>query len=415
MNPSYRPRRSTAQFFLLLLGAFALGVLAERSGWLPGGASRPPAGLGSTFAPFWQAWHLVDEYYVDRQAVQPQRMTRGAIEGMLASLGDLDHTTYLSAEDLARMENSLKGQMEGIGARMTLRQKRPTIVQTMPNSPARLTGLRPGDVLLEVDGKPVSSLPLERIVEMVRGRAGTVVHLQVKRENQPKPLDFDITRAKVEVPDVTWHLLPGVPVAHVAIENFGNQADQQLRAAFEEARKQGARGLLLDVRGNPGGLKDQAVAVTSEFLTGGNVFVEQDAQGHRKPVPVKAGGVALDIPVCVLIDEGTASSAEIFAGALQDHHRGELVGTRTFGTGTVLEPFKLNDGGAVLLAVAEWFTPDGRQIWHQGIAPDIEVPLPEGATILTPDAEENLDAAGLEKTTDRQLLKALEVLKEKLR
>jgi carboxyl-terminal processing protease len=414
MNPSYPPRRSTAQLILLLLGAFVLGVLAERSGWLPGGASRPPAGLGRTFAPFWQAWHLVDEYYVDRQAVQPARMTQGAIEGMLASLGDVGHTAYLSAEELAQMEGSLKGQMEGIGARMTLRQKQPTIVQTMPNSPARQAGLQPGDVLLEVDGKSVSSLPLERIVEMVRGRAGTKVHLQIKRENQPKPLDFEITRAKVEVPDVSWHLLPGVPVAHVAIENFGKQADEQLRTALAEAQKQGARGLLLDVRGNPGGLKDQAVAVTSEFLTGGNVFLEQDAQGHRTPVAVKPDGVATDIPVYILIDQGTASSAEIFAGALQDHHRGELVGTRTFGTGTVLEPFKLSDGGAVLLAVAEWLTPNGRQIWHQGIAPDIEVHLPEGATLLTPDAEEHLDAEGLAKSTDVQLLKALEMLKEKL-
>src|SRR5262249_8523499 len=168
--------------------------------------------------------------------------------------------------------------------------------------------------------------------------------------------------AKVEVPSVSWHMLPGVPVAHLAIESFGDQTDTQVKAAVADARKHGARGLLLDLRGNPGGLKKQAVEVTSEFLKHGIVFIEQDAQGRRQEVPVIAGGVATEIPVVVLTDEGTASSAEIFAGAVQDHKRGKLVGTHTFGTGTVLEPFPLSDGSAVLLAVAEWLTPSGQVI-----------------------------------------------------
>src|SRR5262249_25065336 len=154
---------------------------------------------------------------------------------------------------------------------------------------------------------------------------------------------------KITLPDVSWHMLPGTAIAHVAILEFGQPADEQLKDALREAQAQGAKGLILDVRGNPGGLKDQAVAVTSEFLAEGNVFIEQDADGHQTPVPVTAGGTALDIPVVVLIDTGTASSAEIFAGALQDHKRGELVGTKTFGTGTVLRPYLLKDRSAVLL------------------------------------------------------------------
>src|SRR5262249_43537718 len=158
----------------------------------------------------------------------------------------------------------------------------------------------------------------------------------------PQPLDID--RAKVDVPDVAWQMLPGTDIAHVAIQSFGEKAGEQLRAALKKVRRRGARALIVDVRGNLGGLKEQAVAVTSEFLTGGIVFIEQDRDGRRIEVPVKKGGIATEIPICVLIDEGTASSSEIFAGAIQDYKRGKLVGMRTFGTGTVLRPFPLTDG-----------------------------------------------------------------------
>src|SRR5262249_28273579 len=189
------------------------------------------------------------------------------------------HTSYLTPEEVEQLESSLEGHVEGIGARMTVRKKRPTVMQTIPGSPARAAGLRPGDVLLEVNDKDVSNMPLERIVEMVRGQPGSVVRLRVLREGYPKPLDFSIARAKIAVPDVDWHMLPGVPIAHVAISEFGLQAHTQLLAALEGARQQGAKGLLVDVRGNPGGLKDQAVAVTSEFLKEGTVFIEEDSHG----------------------------------------------------------------------------------------------------------------------------------------
>jgi carboxyl-terminal processing protease len=402
--------------FLVAVAAFLGGVLADRSGFVPGGPWHEPAGLRSTFAPFWEAWGLVEKHYVDREAVQPVRMTRGAIEGMLDSLGDIGHTTYLSPEQVQEVESGLEGEFEGIGARMTVRRGRPTIVYTFPGSPARAAGLQPGDVLLKVDGKSVADLPLDQIVRLVKGRPGTEVHLGILREGVSSPLEVSITRARVEVPDVTWHLLPGEPaVAHMAIQSFGTHVDEQLRAALGQARRQGARGLILDVRGNPGGLKDQAVAVTSEFLAQGNVFIEQDAKGKRTAVPVQPGGTATDIPAVLLIDEGTASSAEIFAGALQDHGRAKLVGTRTFGTGTVLESFGLSDGSAVLLAVLEWLTPDGREIWHKGIEPDVAVSLPEGVAALLPEEEDGLDAAALAKSPDQQLRKALELLRAQIR
>ena len=413
MSSFSRSPRLPRSLPIFLVAAFLAGALLERTGLLPG-SHRPPAGLGHTFDPFWEAWRLVDRYYVDRERVQPKTMTQGAIEGMLASLGDYGHTTYLTKEEFEGLESGLEGQLEGIGARITVQQRRPTIVSTMSNSPARAAGLLPGDVRVSVDGKPVGDLPLDRVVEMVRGRPGTTVRLRVIHKGQAKPVDLEITRARVDVPDVTWHMLPGEAVAHVAIQSFGKQADAQLREALDGARGQGARALLVDVRANPGGLKEQAVAVTSEFIGQGNVFLEKDAEGKETPVPVRKGGHALTIPMCVLIDEGTASSAEIFAGAIQDHRRAKLVGAKTVGTGTVLGPFKLSDGSAVLLAIAEWLTPNGRKIWHEGIPPDVDVALPEGAQPLLPEAEAELDAAGLAKSNDKQLLRGLQILKEQI-
>lgn len=405
-SPDRRPFRA----FLHLLLAFLLGVWCDRAGWFPG-SPRLPHGLGPTFG---EAWNVVQKDYVDRQAVQPERMTQGAIEGMLASLGDVGHTTYLTAADWKQMQNSLSGRLEGIGARLSMRQEQPTIVNTVPGSPAQKAGLQGGDILVQVDGKDVAGLSLSRIVEMVRGPPGTEVRLKIKRDDEPKPRDFTITRAEVKVPEVAWQMLPGVPIADIALHEFGEHADEQIKEALEQAKEHGAKGIILDLRSNPGGLKDQAVSVTSQFLSGGTVFIEQNAKGRRTEVPVEPGGIATQIPLVALIDGGTASSAEIMAGALQDYGRAKLVGTHTFGTGTVLKPFKLSDGSAILLAVDEWLTPKGRQIWHHGIKPDIEVALPPSAPILLPENESNLTKAKLEHSKDAQLLKAIEVLKGEL-
>jgi carboxyl-terminal processing protease len=415
--PPYEARRRS--FFpiaLLVLVAFLAGVLWDRYGWLPGRSGREPAQVARLFAPYWEAWRLVHQRYVDPKAVNDEHMMQMSITGMLASLGDVGHTTYLTREELERLQSGLKGELEGIGARITVRDRRPTIMQAMPGSPAQKAGLKAGDVILKVDGEPVDGLSLQQLVNKVRGPAGTAVHLEVQRQGQGQPLEVEITRAKVDVPDVTWRMLPGTPVAHLALQEFGVKADDELRAALKELRGQGAKGALLDVRGNPGGLKEQAVAVTSEFLKAGDVvFIQVDAEGGREKVMAKPGGVAPDFPVVVLTDEGTASSAEIFAGALKDYGRAKLVGARTFGTGTVLEPFRLSDGSAVLLAVAKWLTPKGHEIWHQGIAPDYEVPLARDATIVMPWSEEEQSAEAFAKIKDKQLLKAVEVLKEQLK
>jgi carboxyl-terminal processing protease len=407
----------TRRFFplgLLLVTTFLLGVFLDRSGWLPGSIGREPPGLGQTFTPFWETWNLVHEHYVDQKAVEPVKMTRFAIAGMLQSLGDEGHTGYLPPDEVKRMDSLLKGEMEGIGARITMRKRTPTIFATMADSPARKAGVKAGDAILEVNGQPVAQESLQQIVEQVRGEAGTEVKLRVMHEGQTGPVELAITRGKVEVPDVTWHMLPGESYAHIGIESFGDKADEQLRAALKESKEKGAKGVILDLRGNPGGLKDQAVAVTSEFLKDGDVFIDQDSHGKQTAVPVKPSGIAIDVPLCVLIDGGTASAAEICAGALQDYNRAKLVGERTFGTGTVLQPFELSDGSAVLLATSQWLTPKGRQIWHKGIAPDVEVPLPETSSILLPEMEDDMDAAAFKHSEDAQLHKAIEILRNQV-
>jgi carboxyl-terminal processing protease len=412
-RPWPRPRLSFLSMLVpVILLAFLVGILTERLGWIPGGRAYNLSGLEPTFD---EAWRDVQRYYVDRDAVKAKPLTDGAIEGMLDALGDFGHTRYLTREELAAMRSALKGNMEGIGARMTVRKKLPTVVQTMPDSPARKAGLKPGDVILFVNGKPMAGQPLRRVAELVRGPAGTPVDLKIAREGESKVRTFHITRGKVEVPFVIWQMLPGTPVAHISLLEFGVSADDQLKEALLAARKRGAKGLLVDLRANPGGIKDQAVAVTSEFLKSGVVFIEKDAQGDEEKIKVVPGGLATDLPLVVLIDEGTASSAEIFAGAIQDHKRGKLVGTKTFGTGTVLRQFILSDGSALLLAVAEWLTPNGRQIWHHGITPDIEVTLPRDAEVLWPGDETNLTAEALAKSSDQQLLRGLEVLRQQIK
>jgi carboxyl-terminal processing protease len=178
----------------------------------------------------------------------------------------------------------------------------------------------------------------------------------------------------------------------------------------EAAKEAGAEAMIVDVRNNPGGLLDQAVSVTSQFLKSGNVLLEEDAQGDRKSYAVESGGIATDLPLVVLINEGSASSAEIFSGAIQDHKRGKLVGETTFGTGTVLQPYTLSDGSALLLGTRQWLTPEGRLIRKQGISPDVELALPIEADLLSPEELKELEVAALLETEDTQLLKALELL-----
>jgi carboxyl-terminal processing protease len=224
--------------------------------------------------------------------------------------------------------------------------------------------------------------------------------------------DVTLVRARIALQNVTWRPLPGTTVAHVRIAAFSQGVTDDLKKALSEVRAQGMTGVILDLRNDPGGLLDEVVGVASQFLKDGNVLLEQDAEGKTTPVPVQPMGAVTDLPMVVLINGGTASAAEILAGALQDAHRATLEGETTFGTGTVLSQFHLSDGSALLLATEEWLTPAGRVIWHHGISPDVASTLAKDAIPLLPEGESTLTAAQLQTSTDAQLLRALDLLSQ---
>ena len=412
-------RRPFVPPFLWLLSAFAAGVLLDRGGWLPGRSDGQPPAVRRAYAPFWQAREKIHKYYADPAAASDERLLRGAISGMVFSLGDVGHSTYLTAEDRARLRAGLAGNLEGIGARLTLVRARPRLVitQTMPGSPARKAGVRAGDEILAVADRAAERMTLAEVVAALRGKPGTTVKVRLRRPGRDDPVTVTIKRAKVEVSEVNWQALPGEPaLAHLAFHRFSNNSGKQMRQALRVIARRKFRGLVLDLRGNSGGYKDQAIKVASEFLREGEViFIQQDAEGAQEPVKAKGGGVARAMPLVVLIDGGTASSAEILAGALQDHRRARLVGTRTFGTGTVLREYPLSDGSSVLLAIYQWLTPSGKRVWHRGVSPDVEVSLPYEATALVPQGGEAVDAAEYEASGDVQLKKARDLLAEQLK
>jgi len=395
---------------VVLLGCgFGAGFAAARVAPGSGAPSQEvPADAGPAFGVFWEAWNLVRQHYVDQSAVDPARMTRGATQGMLDSLGDAGHTRFLTPQERHAEEDALAGRLEGIGATIGMRDRRPTILAPLPGSPAQRAGLRAGDVILRVDGTDTLGLPVEQITNRVRGPAGSPVTLSVIHQDDGSSADVTVFREQITVPSVTWAMLPGTTVAHVLVGEFADHAGADLARALAAARSAGGAGVVLDLRNDPGGLRDEAIAVASQFLRDGTVLIEQDAQGHRTFYPVRAGGVALETPLVLLVNDGTASSAEIVAGAIKDHHRASLVGTTSFGTGTVLTTFPLTDGSAVLIGTQEWLTPSGAQIWHRGITPDIAVALPAGAAPLVPDAEAGMTPEGLGGSGDSQLLRALQ-------
>jgi len=367
-------------------------------------------GQPAEFDTFWQVWDLVHRYFVDRDALDPGKLTYGAIRGMVAALGDEGHTTFLTPEEVQRHRADTSGVYSGIGAQIGMENGMPVIVAPFDGSPAQKAGVKAGDLIMEVDGQDVSTWTLNEIVENIRGEAGTEVTLSLFRPDETKSYELTVTRGEIDSPTATWAMLPGTDVAMIRLSQFNANATDEVRQAVREAKADGAQALIFDIRSNPGGLLQQAISVTSQFLKSGNVMQQEDAEGNREVYPVEPGGIATDIPLVVLTNRGTASASEIFAGAIQDHHRAKVVGETTFGTGTVLETFPLDDGSALMLGTSQWLTANGRLIRKQGIEPDVTVEVPIGTELIYPSMIKNLTVADLLTSKDLQVLKALELL-----
>jgi carboxyl-terminal processing protease len=369
-----------------------------------------PANAASNFELMAEAWNTIERFYVDRSAVKAFPLTFGAISGMVDALGDTGHSRFMTPEMVKIERNFAIGHFVGIGVELQLKGRHVVIVAPLDGSPAQRAGLQAGDMILKVNGQDVTGLPLEQVVERISGEAGTSVSLTILSAGTSRMQNVTLIRASIAIHNVTWSRLPDTAIAQVRIAGFSEGVTKDLKEALKSVQENRLRGIILDLRNNPGGLLDEAVGVASQFLRSGNVLLEKNAKGKITAVPVEPGGITPDVPMVILINGGTASAAEIVSGALKDAHRAILIGETTFGTGTVLSQFFLTDGSALLLAVEEWLTPGGRVIWHKGITPNQVVRLPPDVTPLFPQAERGMTPAQLRARKDEQLLRALDLL-----
>ncbi|MBX3031654.1 MAG: S41 family peptidase [Chloroflexi bacterium] len=359
-----------------------------------------------------EAVRIVVRNFVDPDRLDEENLTRGAIRGMVEALGDAGHTMYLTPEEVAAELQALDGRLTGIGVMVDTRAEVPTIIAVFPDSPAQRAGIRVGDTIVSVDGERADRLTISELLRRVRGRAGTTVVVGVLRADGTRE-ELTMVRAEIDVPAVSWAMVPGTTIADVRLVQFQTGAADQLQAAVRAAIDAGATGMVLDLRGNPGGLVDEAVRIAGTFLPEGSVvFQEQDRTEQRDQVRTRGTPLLPDLPLVVLVDGGSASSSEIVAGALQDAGRAQVLGTRTFGTGTVLNFFPLSDGSAIRLGVIEWLTPDGAAIFETGIGPDVEVALPRDGTMLSPVDLDRLDRRGFRTSTDAPLRRAVRILRD---
>jgi carboxyl-terminal processing protease len=337
---------------------------------LPTGAS---ADEEQAFQVFWEAWNLLkDEYYGDLP--DPQKMSRAAIRGVLETLDD-KNTGLIEPEISKILNEDASGEFEGIGATIRINaDNQLEIVRPFAGQPADKAGVKAGDLVIAVDGESIAGFSVYEAVGVIRGPAGTTVKLTIVRAGEVQPLEISVTRAKITIPIVQSKMLDG-DIAYVSLFDFSSPASDQLESEIETLLAKKPKGLILDLRDNPGGYLQQAINVSDLFLDSGVVASEKDKDGNGQTFRSGPNGIAQDIPLVVLVNGGSASASEIVAGALQDRGRAKLIGETTFGKGSVQLPHTLSDGSELRVTIAHWFTPDGRQIEGTGLTPDIVVPL----------------------------------------
>lgn len=389
-------------------------IVGIAGGWSYGrstaGACPESAEVCERFTAFWRAWDIARDNFVDPEAVDPIKMTDGAIAGMLDSLGDEGHTRYLPPETARAEEESLSGRFQGIGAFVSERGGE-IILQPIDGSPAQQAGIRPGDVVVRVDGASVEGLDSSQLAAKVRGPKGTNVTITVLHLGEELPVDITVTRDEITVPSTTWRMLPG-NIAHISLSQFSEPASDDMKRALEEAQAQGATGIILDLRNNPGGLVKELVETASLLLPDDStVLLEENRAGETSPYKTQGQPVAGNLPMVVLVNRFSASSAEILAGALKENGRATVVGVPTFGTATVLRPYNLGDGAQMRLGTTQWLTPNGEVVRGVGIQPNEVVALPADVQPVGPAESGTLTEQQLRESPDVQLSRAYVLLR----
>ena len=348
-------------------------MLACDTKFMPGEADKKILqGLPPEFLSISQAWNLVQKNYVDKTKLDPVKMAQGAIRGMVEAVGD-PYTEYFSPQSLESTMADYTGLYQGIGAYIGKKDKQIVIIAPMPGSPAESAGLTAGDMILKINGESTAQMNTEEASLKIRGPAGSDVLLLVYREGDKEPFELKLTRREIKMDTVKSEMRG--QLAYIRIQQFMVPTTDDFKKALVESYKNGAKGIILDLRDNPGGLLSEAIDIASQFLSRGIAVKIVDKDGLETVQKVKPGGIAKDLPVIVLVNGGSASASEIVAGALQDNGRAKLAGAKTFGKASVQNFVKLDDGSAIKVTIAHYYTPNGTFISGTGLTPDYPTSL----------------------------------------
>lgn len=400
-----QPLQVAALIVVVFVFGFAVGT--QYSTITAQGSITLPAEVEAEFEPLYQAYNLIDEQYID--APEVNTLVDGAIRGMVEALDD-PYSNYVDPASFPFVDSSLSGQIEGIGVVITENEETGEIevVNVLEGTPAERAGLEEGDAFIEVNDEYVVGMTYLELASRVRGAAGTTVNITMRRGEDL--IDFVVERARIEIPNVETDILEG-DIAYISMTQFSSVAREQVDLALAELDPNSRNGLILDLRGNPGGLLTSATQIAGLFLESGTILVEEFGDGDRRIFKIRdnvvyeifddgrerqyatnAGYAGIEVPVVVLVDERSASASELVAGTWQDNATVTLVGTTTFGKGTVQLQNSLVNGGGLRLTVARWLTPNGNWISESGVTPDIVIELPQD-TELAEDEDPQIEAA----------------------
>lgn len=362
---------------------------------------EPPKNINVDFKLFWDTWDLLSREYLDKKAINPEKMFYGAIQGMVAAVGD-PYTVFLPPDSQKSTKEELNGSFEGVGIQLGFnKDKRLVVVAPLEGTPAEKAGVKPGDIIVKIDGKDAQALNLPDAVKLIRGPKSTQIKLTIFREGEIDTRDFILTRDTIIVKSVTLKsekTKSGKNIAVIKLSRFGERTQDEWNEVVSQALAGSEQAIVLDLRNNPGGFLDGAVFIASEFLPDSEIIVWQDGKGGKSAFRVNRAGKLPKLPMVVLINKGSASASEIVAGALKDNNRAKLIGEKSFGKGTIQEAEELPGGTGIHITTARWLTP--KENWvndTEGLEPDIKL-------------EEPKTTDGADNKKDVQLDKALEVL-----